>query len=268
MIKLVAVDMDGTFLSSHKTYDRQRFLQIYQALNARGIKFVVASGNQYAQLRSFFPEMQDDIAYVAENGMLVYDQGRLIHEEHFTQETVLAVVDYLRQHYPTAEWTINGIRSAYIENQATQAFKDSMTYYCHALTYVDDFAQLDFEQEQYIKFALAVPTEETWAIAEALEAQFPGQISSVSSGHGNIDLIVPNNHKANGLKILSERWQIAPEDMMAFGDGQNDLAMLQYVGHSYAMANGPEMVQAVAKYQAPHHDESGVLQVLEAYLQQ
>ena len=266
MVKLVAVDMDGTFLSSRKTYDRERFLAIYQELKKRGIKFVVASGNQYAQLRSFFPEMQDEIAFVAENGMLVYDQNELIHEEHFAKETVLQVIDYLRQQHPTAQWTINGIQSAYIENQATPAFKESMTYYCHALTYVDDFAQLDFEAERYIKFALAVPTEETWAIAHELEEQFPGKLSSVSSGHGNIDLIVPNNHKANGLQILSDRWQIAPEEMMAFGDGQNDLAMLHYVGHSYAMANGPEMVQEAAKYQAPHHDESGVLQVLEDYL--
>ncbi len=46
-IKLIAVDMDGTFLSDQKTYNRERFMAQYQQMKAQGIRFVVASGNQY-----------------------------------------------------------------------------------------------------------------------------------------------------------------------------------------------------------------------------
>ncbi len=53
-IKLIAVDMDGTFLSDQKTYNRERFMAQYQQMKAQGIRFVVASGNQYYQLISFF----------------------------------------------------------------------------------------------------------------------------------------------------------------------------------------------------------------------
>ena len=53
-VKMVAVDMDGTFLDDNKQYNRSRFLACYQQLTARDIKFVVASGNQYYQLKSFF----------------------------------------------------------------------------------------------------------------------------------------------------------------------------------------------------------------------
>ncbi len=49
-IKLIAVDMDGTFLSDQKTYNRERFMAQYQQMKAQGIRFVVASGNQYYQL--------------------------------------------------------------------------------------------------------------------------------------------------------------------------------------------------------------------------
>ncbi|MBB6978637.1 HAD hydrolase family protein, partial [Escherichia coli] len=56
-IKLIAVDMDGTFLSDQKTYNRERFMAQYQQMKAQGIRFVVASGNQYYQLISFFPEI-------------------------------------------------------------------------------------------------------------------------------------------------------------------------------------------------------------------
>lgn len=53
-VKMVAVDMDGTFLDDKKQYNRSRFLACYHQLTQRNIKFVVASGNQYHQLRSFF----------------------------------------------------------------------------------------------------------------------------------------------------------------------------------------------------------------------
>lgn len=52
-IKLIAVDMDGTFLSDQKTYNRDRFMVQYQQMKRQGIRFVVASGNQYYQLISF-----------------------------------------------------------------------------------------------------------------------------------------------------------------------------------------------------------------------
>ncbi len=53
-IKLIAVDMDGTFLSDQKTYNRERFMAQYRQMKEQGIRFVVASGNQYYQLISFF----------------------------------------------------------------------------------------------------------------------------------------------------------------------------------------------------------------------
>ena len=67
-IKLIAVDMDGTFLSDQKTYNRERFMAQYRQMKEQGIRFVVASGNQYYQLISFFPELANEISFVAENG--------------------------------------------------------------------------------------------------------------------------------------------------------------------------------------------------------
>lgn len=57
-IKLIAVDMDGTFLNDEMAYNKERFMNQYRELKSRGIKFAVASGNQYARLTSFFPEIK------------------------------------------------------------------------------------------------------------------------------------------------------------------------------------------------------------------
>ena len=70
-VKVIVTDMDGTFLNDAKQYDRSRFLAQFAQLQQQGIEFVVASGNQYYQLISFFPEIRDRISFVAENGALV-----------------------------------------------------------------------------------------------------------------------------------------------------------------------------------------------------
>ena len=69
-IKLVAVDVDGTFVRSDYTYDVPLFRRILAAMQEVGCQFVVASGNQYYQLRDLFPDYYDELSFVAENGLL------------------------------------------------------------------------------------------------------------------------------------------------------------------------------------------------------
>ena len=65
-----------------------------------------------------------------------------------------------------------------------------------------------------------------------------------------------------------ERWKIDANQIMAFGDSENDLEMLELAGYSFAMENGEEKVKRMAKYIAPSNNEAGVLQVLEQYLKE
>lgn len=65
-----------------------------------------------------------------------------------------------------------------------------------------------------------------------------------------------------------ERWKIDADQIMAFGDSENDIEMLELAGYSFAMKNGEEKVKRMAKYIAPSNDEAGVLQVLEQYLKE
>lgn len=58
-IKMVAVDVDGTFVHSDHTYDASRFQRILSRMKEAGCRFVVASGNQYYQLRDLFPGYSD-----------------------------------------------------------------------------------------------------------------------------------------------------------------------------------------------------------------
>lgn len=77
-IKLVAVDMDGTFARSDYTYDIPRFKAALARMKNVGCQFVVASGNQYYQLRSHFPGYHHELSFIAENGAFVKDKEELV----------------------------------------------------------------------------------------------------------------------------------------------------------------------------------------------
>ena len=65
-IRLVAVDMDGTFLDDESKYDRARFARIHSRMQEDGIRFVVASGNQHRTLSRYF-DGYSDVFHIAEN---------------------------------------------------------------------------------------------------------------------------------------------------------------------------------------------------------
>ena len=113
-----------------------------------------------------------------------------------------------------------------------------------------------------------VPKERTEELRQQINRDYAGKLAAVSSGYGNLDIIVAGMDKAAGLRRYLADHRLTPAELMAFGDGQNDLTMLELAGESYAMANGIEAVKAVAKHQALSNDENGVLVAIENYLAQ
>ncbi len=115
-------------------------------------------------------------------------------------------------------------------------------------------------------FVLNVPDSLIPEIQPKLHAALGDMVTAVATGYGDIDLIIPGVHKANGLRILQQRWGIEDHEVVAFGDSGNDIEMLQHAGFGFAMANAREDVKAVARYQAPHNNEEGVLQIIDKVL--
>ena len=78
-----------------------------------------------------------------------------------------------------------------------------------------------------------------------------------------VEMSGPGVTKASTLELLCAERGIAPEDVVAFGDMPNDVAMLEWAGTSYAMGNAHPLARAAADHVAPRNDEDGVAAVLE-----
>jgi HAD superfamily hydrolase (TIGR01484 family) len=81
-----------------------------------------------------------------------------------------------------------------------------------------------------------------------------------------LEFASPEVTKASGLAFVGEHLGFAQHGTVAFGDGENDVELLEWAGYAVAVANAHERVLAVADFVCPPVDEEGVAQVLEAFL--
>ena len=232
-IKVIVTDMDGTFLSDAKTYDRARFLAQFEQLQQRDIEFVVASGNQYYQLISFFPEIRDRISFVAENGALIYEHGQQRFHGELTRDEAQFVLAELAKD-PTLNFVACGLESAYIGENVSEEMAGLMSKHYHRLKRVKDYREID---DILFKFSLNLPHSKVPALIEKLHISLNDIMTPVTSGFGFIDIIIPGLHKANGISQLLQRWDLTPEQCVALGDSGNDAEMLKLAKYSFAMSN-------------------------------
>lgn len=89
----------------------------------------------------------------------------------------------------------------------------------------------------------------------------------VSSGHGNINLIIPGIHKFHGLKLLGTKWNIHEDEVATFGDSGNDIEMIQQIKHSFAMANAQQSVKDAATTIIGSNNSEAVLDTIQSILE-
>ena len=82
-----------------------------------------------------------------------------------------------------------------------------------------------------------------------------------------LEIASPKVTKGSGLQFLAEHIGFSPERTVAFGDGENDIELLEWAGFGIAVANAHERLIGIADYVCPPVTEEGVAQVIEAVLQ-
>ena len=261
MIKVVAFDMDGTFLNSQNDYDRERFDRNFKALRERGIEVVAISGNQYYQIKSFFEGYLQDMTIAAEGGTQIYERGKRIKYDAYEEELIDQVIQLIEDKGLSHCAALAGLDSVYYLESADPDFKKTISKYSYVHRSIPSWG--DRPEDPISQVTLNLGKEDVLPLVATFNEHGQGKIRAVPSGNGFIDLTLANVSKGTAMAYLGHRWGVSPEEMMAFGDSGNDLEMLELVGASYAMKGSPTYVYQAAKFEAPSNDESGVLVVIE-----
>jgi len=264
-IKLIATDMDGTLLDPRGQLDLPRLEKILDQLDERGIRFVIATGNEVHRMRQLLEHLASRVVLVVANGARIFENNELIQAQTWDD----AMVDKALLHFKGRE-----CRDQFVVTSMNGSFVKEGTVFTDLEKFMTPEMIANFVDELnsdlfggVLKMSMVVGEERSSSVLQEINDLFDGHVRAVSSGYGCIDILQAGVHKAWGLEELLKRWNLTSEEIMAFGDSENDVEMLELAGIAYAMQNAADEVKAVATALAPANNQAGVYQVLENWLE-
>lgn len=261
MIKLIAFDMDESFMPRKGFYERERWARDFDLLRAKGIRVLPISGDQYQQVADFFP-MKDEMTIGGVNGSVIFEKGQLIKADEIDRPMVQKIMQIIAENGLAERTMLCGINYCYFLKQADPAFRERMDFYFSHNQNVSSF--LPLPDDKFTEIVIVPGTDRMDETEEKLKAVCAEKLQIFNSGVASIDILQPEVSKGNSLKWLASRYSLLPEEIMAFGDGLNDIEMLKFAGQSYAMKNAREEVKEAARFVTKlPAAENGVLDTIE-----
>ncbi|SMQ63801.1 hypothetical protein SAMN05444673_0893 [Bacillus sp. OV166] len=246
--KLIFFDIDGTLFDYDKRLPKST-KQAIQALKEKGHEVAIATGRAPFMFEELRKEL-DIQTFVSINGQYVVSNGEAIYTNPINKQDLHSLIDTadlnnhpivfmdhedMKANVPHHKYIVNSINSLKIEKFPThdpEYFKNREIYQCllfcqkrEELVYQNEFKAFDFVR---------------W--------------HSVS-----VDVVPSGGSKAKGIEKIKEKLGIEKENVIAFGDGLNDIEMLTAIETSVAMGNGHELAKKAAKYITKPVDQDGIL---------
>lgn len=270
-IKMIGLDLDGTVLTEKKELTVRTREAISRAL-AQGVVVLVATGRPWMgvpeELRHF-PGMH--YALTSNGARIIDTQTDQVIEEHLLGPDLAQKVLEICGKYDTLQEVYfdgQGYAPADKMNCVEKYHKNpSMCEYMRKTRIpVDDISELVKKENRGLDKvqALFADMNERRTAWKELEAE--GGLELVGSLRYNIEINAAGVNKGKGLVNLGRMLGIRREEIMACGDGDNDIVMLREAGFGVAMANGEEKVKEAADYITLSNEEDGVADVIEKYV--
>ena len=270
-IKIVATDMDGTLLDPRGQLDLPRLEKILDKLDHRGVRFVIATGNEVHRMRQLLGHLAERVVLVVANGARIFENNELIQAQTWDDAMVDRALAHFKGRECQNQFVVTAMNGGFVKKGTVFTELDKfmtpemIEKLYQRMNFVDEFDSNLFGG--VLKMSMVVGEERLESVLQEVNDLFDGRVRAVSSGYGCIDILQDGIHKAWGLVELLKRWNLKPEQIMAFGDSENDIEMLELAGISYAMENAEEAVKRIATKVAPANSQAGVYKVLENWLE-
>ncbi|UVJ39679.1 HAD family hydrolase [Arthrobacter sp. CJ23] len=264
-MRLVASDIDGTILG-HDGKISDRTVRAFHACRDAGVELVFVTGRPPRWLTPLQEQLGHSGKVICSNGAVVWDLAadKVLASRALGLEAILEASRIIKSIRPDALFaaeTLTGfhLEPGFIENATSELLSEVTPAPLRQTLTVDDAVV------KFLAISRCVTPDEFLA-----EIQ-PAVAHLVTTTHSAprtalLEMSVPGVNKAVTLAEYAASLGIDAADVVAFGDMPNDIEMLRWAGEGYAMASGhPEAISAAGQ-QAPHFDDDGVAQVLEAKL--
>lgn len=260
IVTMVVTDLDGTMLNSYKKVT-EATRQCLKELKNRGILFGVASGRPVESSRILMHDwgLDQDISFlIGMNGGAFYDLRQDIKKEWYLMdgEKILEIMDHFRDLPVIFQVMVGNDRYTSKSTLATQA---------HALLYGENEIETNLDEwlvgRKVNKLILYMEPELMDTVRERAATFSDPAYTSMQTDPRLYEYMDPHINKGFGVEKACEFYGITPDHVVAFGDAENDKAMLELVGNGVCMANGDKRTKAVADVVSPYTNDEDALAV-------
>jgi Cof subfamily protein (haloacid dehalogenase superfamily) len=268
-IELVAIDMDGTLLDpGHKLTPRVK--QAIAQARALGVHIVLTSGRPVPGLAPFLQELGidgDDDYCIACNGGLVQRIG----PRETVVEYPLSFDDFVYCEQVAREIGVHfqalDAQRMYTPNQDISIYTVADSHLSRMPLSYRRVADMD-PRMSFIKLMMIDEPEVLDAAIARLPAALTERFAVLKSAPFFLEVFDRRAGKGPSLQKLAEHLGIDRANVMAIGDQENDLTMLQYAGTSVAMGNAIDAVKATARFETATNADEGVAKAIERFVLQ
>lgn len=266
MIKIVAIDLDGTLFDAKKNISNENKQAIKKAKEL-GCKVVIATGRPISGVTPVLEELGliDDTDYViVYNGAKVYNVGT---KEIIFSSTITGK-DVKDLYYESKKLGVHFHAFRQNEELITpmhNPYTDVEARINHVEDKIFDFTLIN-DNDLFLKAMMVDSDENITRIMNEVNPIFIDKYSMVRSSKIFLEFLNKNTHKGHALKALAKHLNIDIKDTMAIGDAGNDLPMIKASGIGVAMENAFPEIKAEADYITASNEESGVARAIEKFI--
>lgn len=270
-IKLIALDLDGTLLDEKKHLSEKNRKVLMRCIE-KGIFVVPTTGRTVIGIPKEVLSIPGVRYAITVNGAMVEDlQGkRVLHEELLSAEKTLQVLEIAKKYPVMYDVYMKG------RGKSEQRFLDHMDQYNikpeiqdlvrRTRDVVDDICQHVAQGAENVdKVNMFFGDMQVREVVREELKKIPGIIVT-SSMKNNLEINSENATKGSGILALAKSLGVSPEQTMAFGDGENDISMIQMAHFGVAMGNASSFLQSQADYVTLSNEQDGVAAAIEKFV--
>ena len=270
-IKLIAADLDGTLLRDDKTVDPYTLKVIREVVDT-GVIFVVATGRPFNGVPKELLSIKGVRYAMTSNGARVVDTETgesvilklLPKEKGIKALEIGAKYDTLQEIYYDGQGYADQEKLEHVQKYHRNP--NMWNYFLTTRKQVESVMKMAHETDKDMdKMQMLFPYDDERAKAWEEIRKVEG-INAVDSIGYNIEVTSKEAHKGAALLELAEMLNIKREEVMAFGDGDNDASMLKSAGVGIAMGNSGKMALEAADYVTESNNDNGVANAINKFV--
>ncbi len=246
--KLAAIDLDGTLLGPDKTISEQNAEGV-RRLSENGVQVIIASGRRHQNSIRFQRQLQLDGPIIACQGGLIRDgeSGNVIEAHFLPQSAARQIANEGEKHGVQAiYYHLDHLYVSERNNQWLDLYESRVGERAETLPNLD---QLDGRRA--LKIVWYGDPAVLQKIRQEVSGQYGGKVDVLSTESENLEFMPRGINKATALAKVAEQFGILREQVMTFGDGENDVQMLAWAGMGVAMRHGNSAAIAAARLISP-----------------